>query len=96
MIGPDGTRWPNRVRYEEIVPQECMVYVIDDDEVGDFRAFRSTAVFDLGDATRVSMRVVFDSPETREEMFKFGALEGGKSHLECLEEHVAAMARHAD
>jgi len=55
--------------------------------------FRSTACFeDLGDATRVTMRVVFDSPDTLAAVEKFGAVEGGRSTLECLAEHVAGMA----
>ena len=90
MIGPDGTRYPNRIVYEAIVSPERIVYVIDDDG-GGMAPFRSTASFeDLGESTRVTMRVEFDSAETRAAMEKFG-LEGGRSTLECLAEHVAGM-----
>jgi len=93
MVGPDGTCYPNRIMYEEFVSPERIVYVIDDDG-GGMTSFRSTASFeDLGAATWVTMRVAFDSAQTREEMEKFGALEGGRSTLECLAEHVAAMSR---
>lgn len=48
-----------------------------------------------GDKTLLTLRMVFDSAETREAMIKFGAVEGGESTLDCLEEHVASMARTA-
>jgi len=92
MIGPDGTRYPNRLVYESIVAAERIVYVIDNDG-GGMTPFRSTASFeDLGTSTRVTMRVVFDSPETRADVEKFGALEGGRSTLACLAEYVAGMS----
>jgi uncharacterized protein YndB with AHSA1/START domain len=91
MIGPDGTRYPSRISYQEIVPPERIIYVIDDDDHG-MTSFGSTAIFeDLGETTRVTMRVTFDSAETRKSMLNFGALEGGRSTLECLAEHVKNM-----
>ncbi|MEX2642861.1 MAG: hypothetical protein WD270_05380 [Acetobacterales bacterium] len=38
---------------------------------------------------RLTLRMAFDSPETREAMIRFGAVEGGESTLNCLDAYLA-------
>lgn len=84
MIGPDGTRYENRIRYLAIVPQERIDYVIDDDGAGQIR-FGARARFSAhGSGTRVEMHSRFADPETVAAVEKFGAREGGISTLACL------------
>lgn len=84
MTGPDGTRYPNRLRYLALVPEARIDYAIDDDGAGRI-AFGARARFSAhGSVTRVEMHSRFDSPETLAAVEKFGAREGGHSTLACL------------
>jgi uncharacterized protein YndB with AHSA1/START domain len=91
MHGPDGTDWPNRIVYREVVKPERLVYDHDDDEIG-ARSFVSTVTFeDLGGKTRITLRLAFDSKEARDATVKFGAVEGGNQTLTRLEAHLVTM-----
>jgi len=46
---------------------------------------------DHGGKTRITMRMVFESAAERDRTIEFGAVEGGNSTLDCLEEYLAAM-----
>jgi uncharacterized protein YndB with AHSA1/START domain len=92
MHGPDGTDYPNRIVYREIVEPERLVYDHDDDSPNPKIAFRSTVTFeDVGGKTRVTMRAVFPTKEAREAALKFGAEDGGKQTLARLDGHVQGM-----
>jgi uncharacterized protein YndB with AHSA1/START domain len=94
MRGPDGVAYKNRIVFQEIVAPERLVYATDDDGAGEFPVFHTTVTFDdRGTKTLLTMRMVFDSAETRDAMIKFGAAEGGNSTLDCLEEHLASMSK---
>jgi uncharacterized protein YndB with AHSA1/START domain len=91
MIGPDGTRYPNEAKFEEIVEMERIVYSHGGGkEDGPGVRFRSTVTFkDLGGRTELTMRGVFDTAAMREHAVKeFGAIEGGKQTLSRLAAHV--------
>jgi len=99
MHGPDGTNYPNKARFLEIVPQERIAYLLgggsdleDDERRG--TAFRATWTFEALDAeqTKVTGRLVFSSPEARDRVVRdYGAIEGGRQTLERLGEQLAAM-----
>ncbi|MEZ5670618.1 MAG: SRPBCC domain-containing protein [Alphaproteobacteria bacterium] len=92
MIAPDGTIYPNRVVWQEIVPPERLVYTIDDDG-GDFEPFQAVTTFaEEGAGTRVTMHTVFSSAARRADLAARGAIEGGESTIDCLEAHLAAIA----
>jgi uncharacterized protein YndB with AHSA1/START domain len=93
MLGPDGKNWPNRVRYEEVVRPERLVYLHDgDDDTDPFSAFHVTVTFQEHDGqTTVTMRSVFPTVQKRDQAAAFGAVELGHQTLAKLEEYVAAM-----
>ncbi len=94
MHGPDGTDYPNRIIFEEIVPPEKLVYVHDSGEDGiDDAQFVATVTFeDEGDKTRVTMKSVFRTAKERDHVVKvYHAIEGGKQHLGRLDEYVQGL-----
>jgi uncharacterized protein YndB with AHSA1/START domain len=82
MHGPDGTDYPNVIRYNEIVPPERIVYTHGEDD-GSPDAFHVTATFQqAGQGTRLTMHIVFPSADAaRRVVEEHGALEGGKQTL---------------
>ena len=92
MHGPDGTDYPNRIVYREIVEPERLVYDHDDDSPNPNISFRSTVTFEeQGGKTRLTLRALFPTKEAREAALKFGAEEGGKQTLARLDGHVKGM-----
>jgi uncharacterized protein YndB with AHSA1/START domain len=99
MHGPDGTNYPNKARFLEIVPPERISFLLgggsnleDDERRG--ATFRATWTFEVVDAgrTRLTGRMVFPSKEARDRVVRdFGAIEGGKQTLERASEYVAGM-----
>lgn len=89
MVGPDGTRYPNRVFFKELMPPERMVFDHGDDQ----RVwFETTLTLDATDGgTRVTIRQLFPTRAERDEVVeKYGAIEGGEQHLAKLEAYVRA------
>jgi uncharacterized protein YndB with AHSA1/START domain len=90
MHGPDGTEYPNRIEWLEILPPERMVFrhgaKADDPE-----AFLSTVTLvDRGPASEVVLRSVFNSKAQRDEVVeRYGAVEGGRQTLGRLATYVA-------
>jgi len=99
MHGPDGTDYPNKAKFLEIVPLERITFLLgggsdleDDERRG--ATFRATWTFEVVDAarTRLTGRMVFPSKEARDRVVRdFGAIEGGKQTLERASEYVAGM-----
>ena len=85
MHGPDGTDYPNRSVYVEVVKPERLVY----DHVSGPH-FRATATFvEEGGKTKVTMRMVFESKDLRDKVAKeFGAVEGLSQTLGRLGEQL--------
>jgi uncharacterized protein YndB with AHSA1/START domain len=91
MHTPDGTDYPNRIIYEEVVKPEKLVYSHDDGSDNDPRGFHVTVTFDAqGKKTFLTMHAVWKSVAAFAELAKFGAIEGGKQTLERLEAYVTA------
>lgn len=94
MRGPDGTGYPNRIRFHEVVPPERLAYAHDTGKEDDPEGFETTiTLLDLGGATHVVMRAVFRSEEAcRLVVQKYGALEGGVQMLTRLVDQVVLLA----
>jgi uncharacterized protein YndB with AHSA1/START domain len=91
MHGPDGTDYVNRIRYIEIVRPERLVYSHGDNEKEE--RFRVTITMeDKGNATELTMRMVFQTAEELQETVnKHGAIEGAKSTLGRLADELEAL-----
>lgn len=85
MHGPDGTDYPNEVKYIEIVKPERIIHSHGD---GQREWFKSTSTFAVEhNQTRVTIKHIFPTAEERNEVaLKYGAIEGGKQHLARLAE----------
>ncbi len=84
MRGPDGTDWPNWIRYRQIVKHERLEY---DHGGGDGETqFEVVVTFtSVGQKTRVVMRSLFPSAEVCQMVkTQFGAVEGGHQTLARL------------
>jgi uncharacterized protein YndB with AHSA1/START domain len=95
MHGPDGAHYPGRSVFSEVVkPERIVLTHSGGKEGGRVVNFKSTWTFEAeGDQTRVTIRMVFDSVETREFVAKeHGAIEGGKQTLQRLGEHLRGLA----
>ncbi len=95
MHGPDGTNYPNKSTFKEIVPLERIVFLHGGGrETGPGASFTATWTFETveDNKTRLTGRLVFPSAEARDFVVKeFGAVEGGKQTLERASEYVAGM-----
>ncbi len=92
MRGPDGTDYPNRIVFSEVVKPERLVYTHDSgpEKGEDPHAFFVTVTFaDQGRKTGLTMRSIFRSAAARDHVVReFGAIEGGKQTLARLEEYL--------
>ena len=96
MHGPDGTDYPNRTVFTEVVPPQRLAYTNTGGRKGGPAAqFQMIATFDPeGEKTRVTMRMVFPSAAEREKVVReYGALEGARDTMDRLGEHLATVAK---
>ena len=95
MRGPDGTRYPNKSIFKDIVPLERITYSHGGGrEEGPGATFVATWTFETveGNKTRLTGRMVFPSKEARDFVVReFGAIEGGKQTLERASEYLAGL-----
>lgn len=92
MHGPDGTDYPNKIVYTEIVKPERLVYEHGGDGHVDDVQFQVTVSFaNEGGKTTLTMRLLFSSVEECETTKSSGAIEGGKQTLDRLDSHLAGM-----
>jgi uncharacterized protein YndB with AHSA1/START domain len=96
MRGPDGTEYPNRSVFKEVVKPERIVYGHSGERKGGPGVnFVSNWTFEVVEAgkTKVTIRMVFPTAPERDFVVKeFGAIEGGKQTLERLGEHLQRQA----
>ncbi|MFA6239947.1 MAG: SRPBCC domain-containing protein [Candidatus Hydrogenedentales bacterium] len=93
MHGPDGTDYPNRSVYLEVVPPERIVYKHGGARKGGPGAnFTMTATFEeQGSKTKLTMRMLFASSAARDLIVQeYGAIEGGKQTLARLAGFLAS------
>ncbi len=93
MHGPDGTAYPNRIRFHEVLAPERLSYAHDTGKDEDPEGFHTTITLtDLGGSTHVVMRAVFQSEDAcRLVAQKYGALEGGVQMLTRLVDQVVLL-----
>ena len=86
MHGPDGTDYPNRMTYREIVPSQRLVYLHGSDIDNDPNAFDVINTFKAigADRTLLVRRSTFPSIEARNAVMKFGAVELSMQTIEKL------------
>ncbi len=89
MHGPDGTDYPNRIKYLAVEPGR-LEYDHDSDVDNDPNQFHVTVTFEaLGNQTKVTMHSIFASAEVVKMLVEqFGVLEGGMQTLDRLEAQV--------
>lgn len=94
MHGPDGTDYPNKVQYQEVVRPERLVYLHSDDVEQGGIHFRVSVTFaELAGKTRLTMRMVFDSKAERDQVVdEFGAIEGADQCMARLADYLPTMA----
>jgi uncharacterized protein YndB with AHSA1/START domain len=95
MHGPDGTDYPNKSVFKEVVKPERLVYSHGGGKKGDVGAsFEATWTFEAqGDKTLLTIRQVFPSAEARDHIVKtYNAVEGGKQTLGRLAGHLEGMS----
>ncbi len=94
MHGPDGTDYPNKSVFTEVVKPDRIVYSHGGGKKrGPGAHFEATWSFEAqGDNTKVTIRMLFPSATERDRVVKeYGAIEGGNQTLERLAEHLAKM-----
>lgn len=92
MHGPDGTNYNDTITYREISRPDRIVYFHEGDAEQNL-SFETTITFKAVDGgTRLSLRTLFDTVEIRDEMRKFGAVEGGQQTLARLEAYLTSAS----
>ncbi|KPF45451.1 SRPBCC family protein [Rhizobium sp. AAP43] len=91
MHGPDGKDWPNWIRYQDITPPTRIAYQ-HGAEMGEPAHFDGVITLQPeGTGTRVTLTLIFATPEARDATLKFGAVEGGKQTLARLDTYAMAQ-----
>lgn len=93
MHGADGTDYPNRVVYIEVLKPERLVYFHSGDAEDDPAQFHVTLTLAEQDGkTGLTLRMQFASAEEREHVIQqFGAIEGGNQTLDRLAAYLPQM-----
>jgi len=97
MIDADGTEYPVKGVFREIVPFERIVSTDEFDEGFEKvmnadlpRGIVSTAVFeDLAGKTKLTLRIMHESAEERRKHEEMGVIGGWNSTFDCLDEFLA-------
>jgi uncharacterized protein YndB with AHSA1/START domain len=93
MHGPDGTDYPNRIVFVEIVRPERLVYQHVPEPGTEPVSFEVTVIFaEQGGRTKLTMRSVFPSAAARDHVVRtYKADEGARQTLGRLAEHLARI-----
>lgn len=88
MHGPDGTDWPNKVVFDEVVPGQRLSYA--HGELEGPAWFHTTITFSEHQGrTLVQLRSVFDTVQGMEMARQYGAEQGGQQTLGRLADDLA-------
>lgn len=92
LTAPDGTVFPNRFDYLEVVPNERLVMDHGLDVDDDPSRFRVTITFDEQDdgKTVLTLRQLHPTVEQRNAVIGFGAVELGLQTMQKLARHLGA------
>lgn len=91
MHGPDGTDYPSKSVFLEVVKPERIVYRMEGGKKGEpAHQFEAAWIFEAqGEKTRLTLRMMFGSVELRDMVVKqYNAVEGGQQTLSRLEEYL--------
>ncbi len=92
MHGPDGTDYPNKITFIDVIEPECLVYAHggDDDKADDFHV---TVTFTEQDGkTFLGMQMLFPTASARDYVVReYGAEKGANETLTRLAAHLATM-----
>ena len=91
MHGPDGIDYPNKMVFNSVVKPEYLIYTHSDEE--GTNSFNVTVSFvEVGEKTKITMKVVFATKEEYDKVVKeVGAIEGAKQTFDRMEAHIAKM-----
>lgn len=91
MHGPDGTDYPNHIRYLEIVRPHRVVFA---HGTWEQELFRTTiTLLPIDGETQLHWRMVFHDPAERDEKArKYGAVEGLDQNLARMRAYIASLA----
>lgn len=91
MLGPDGSEYPQRGTFREIVPPEKIVTsaVFEIGPDVHQNVVLTYRFEDLGDRTKVTL--VHSADEVYGEQEQTGIVAGWNSNFDCLEDHLAAL-----
>lgn len=89
MHGPDGTDYPNKIVYDQVVKPEKLTWSHGSDNEDDPGRFNVTVTFEAqGQKTLITMRMVFLTKEAKDMVIeKHGAIEGNNQTMNRLEEY---------
>ncbi|PSB25616.1 SRPBCC domain-containing protein [Stenomitos frigidus] len=99
MIGPDGTEYPVKGVFSEIVPFERIVTSDEFDEgfeevvkVDLPQGIVMTALFEaLGSKTKLTLQIVHASADDRRKHEEMGVIGGWNSSFDCLDEYLVTL-----
>lgn len=99
MVGPDGTEYPVKGVFREVVPPERIVTTDEFgegyDQITDIdlpQGMVMTILFeDLGDQTKLTLHILHPTVEERRKHEEMGVVAGWNSTLDCLAEHLATV-----
>lgn len=93
MHGPDGTDYPNKIVFKEVVKPSLLTFDHGWDVenlYNDPRTFDVTINFEAkGNTTEIIMKMVFKSKAVKDEVVeKYGAIEGNRQMMDKLEAYL--------
>jgi uncharacterized protein YndB with AHSA1/START domain len=90
MHGPDGTDYPNRSVFKEIVRPERLVFTHGKGLENDPDMFLATVTFEArGSKTMLTMRMLFNTAaELKKVVTEYHAIEGGNQNMDRLEAYL--------
>ncbi len=102
MHGPDGTEYPVKGNFREVVPPEKIITTDEFDE-GFEEVVKAdlpsgimvvTTLFeDLDNKTRLTLRILHATAEDRRKHEDMGVVGGWNSSFDCLDEHLAKLVK---
>jgi uncharacterized protein YndB with AHSA1/START domain len=95
MHGPDGTDSRSRIIYTEVAEPEHIVYRHAPEKGTEPVSFESAITFeDLGERTRLTVRMLFPTAADRDTVIKTYQADGGlKQTLGLLDQHLSQQTR---
>lgn len=93
MVGPDGSEMPQWGTFREIVAPERIVMSAVFETGGDATTEVILAYLfdDLGDKTKVTMRITHPSAEARRQHEQMGVVQGWNANFDSLDDHLARL-----